>query len=191
MILRGWVQYPNYFWIQYHNILYQVTYVDIWHIYEILIYNGNVPTYIERYGKMHTKSNLMLFDAQCYGTYTELLLNNSPLKYVDCYKYLGHNINNKLDDESDMKSKIGLLYGRSNMLIRKFYFCSSSVKNRLFCTYCGNPYLCVLWVKFKKSVGKSVKVNNSFRILHNLNMRCSASEMFVLNNVRSYPEMCL
>ena len=50
---------------------------------------------------------------------------------------------------------------------------------------------CVLWVKFKKYVGKSVKVafNNSFRIMHNLNMRCSASEMFVLNNVRSYPEM--
>ena len=63
----------------------------------------------------------MLFDTQCYGTYTQILLNNS-LKYVDCY-----NINNKLDDESDMKSKIGLLYGRSNMLIRKFYFCSSSV----------------------------------------------------------------
>ena len=40
-------------------------------------------------------------------------------------------------------------------------------------------------------MGKSVKVafNNSFRILHNLNMRCSASEIFVLNNVRSYPEM--
>ena len=77
------------------------------------------------------------------------------------------------------------------MLIRKFYFCSSSVKHRLFSTYFGNPYLCVLWVKFKKSVGKSVKVafNNSFRILHNLNMRCSASEMIVLNNVRSYPEM--
>ena len=57
-----------------------------------------------------------------------------------------------LDDESDMKSKIGLLYGRSNMLIRKLYL--------LFSTYCGNPYLCVLWVK--KSVGKggkSVKVN--------------------------------
>ena len=40
-------------------------------------------------------------------------------------------------------------------------------------------------------MGKSVKVafNNSFRILHNLNMCCGASEMFVLNNVRSYAEM--
>ena len=45
------------------------------------------------------------------------------------------------------------------------------------------PYLCVLWVKFKNSVGKSV--NNYFRIPHNLNMRYSASgsDMFVLNNV--------
>ena len=100
----------------------------------------------------------MLFDTQWYGTYTEILRNNSPLKYVDCYKYLGHNINNKLDDESDMKSKISLLYGRSNMLIHKFYFCSSSVKNRLFSNYCSNPYLCMLWVKSKKYVGKSVKL---------------------------------
>ena len=69
----------------------------------------------------------MLFDTQCYGTYTEILLINYPLKYIDCYKYLGHNISNHLDDESDMKSKICLLYGRSKMLIRKFYFCSSSV----------------------------------------------------------------
>ena len=40
-------------------------------------------------------------------------------------------------------------------------------------------------------MGKSVKVafNNSLRILHNFHMRCSASEMSALNNVRSYPEM--
>ena len=64
----------------------------------------------------------MLFDTQCYGTHTEILLNNSPLKYVDYYKYLDHNINNKLDDESDMKSKKVFSMGVVKCLFLNFIF---------------------------------------------------------------------
>ena len=35
------------------------------------------------------------------------------------------------------------LYARSNMLRRKFYFCSGQVKNKLFSAYCNNIYICV------------------------------------------------
>ena len=110
-------------------------------------------------------------------------------KYVDVYKYLGHNIDNKLNDETDMKSKERSLYGRSNQLIQKFYFCSNRVKNHLFSSYCSNMYLCVLWVKYRVSAIRSLTVafNNAFRILHNLSRRCSASGMFVNSGVRSYP----
>ena len=138
-----------------------------------------------------TKSQIMLFDTRNIGFNIEICLNNVPMKYTECYKYLGHIIDNKLKDEADMKSKERSLYGRSNMLIRKFYFCSTVVKNRLFSSYCSNMYLCVLWVNYRKCAFNSLKVafNNAFRILHKLNMRCSASAMFVYSNVRSYPEM--
>lgn len=138
-----------------------------------------------------TKSQVMLFDTRKYGTDTDIVLNGNTLLYVEKYKYLGHIIDNKLNDEADMKSKIGQLYGRSNMLIRKFYFCSTDVKNRLFSAYCDNLYLSYLWVNSRKSVFHSVKVayNNAYRILHNLDRRCSASGMFVNNHVVSFPEM--
>ena len=137
------------------------------------------------------KSQLMHFDTKLYGNNTQIFLNDHLLKYVDVYKYLGHNIDNKLNDETDMKSKERSLYGRSNQLIRKFYFCSNRVKNHLFSSYCSNMYLCVLWVKYRVSAIRSLTVafNNSFRILHNLSRRCSASGMFVNSGVRSYPEM--
>ena len=133
----------------------------------------------------------MLFDTRKYGANCEVFLGGKPLVYVDNYKYLGHIIDNKLSDEADMNSKIGQLYGRSNILIRKFYFCTTEVKNRLFSTFCNNLYLSYLWVNSRKSVFQSVKVafNNAYRILHNLDRRCSASGMFVNNGVQSYPEM--
>ena len=140
-----------------------------------------------------SKSQLMLFDSQKYGVEANLTLAGTSLKYVSNYNYLGHIIDNRLRDdlEVDMQSKKGLLYGRSNMLIRQFYNCSKEIKNRLFSAYCSNLYLCFLWSSYRQSVYNAVKVayNNSYRILHNLDRRCSASGMFVLNNVYSFPEM--
>ena len=73
------------------------------------------------------------------------------------------------------------------MLLRKFQFCSEHVNNKLFMTYCNNVYLCSLWVKYRKQCMRQfiVSYNNSFRILHGLPMRCSASGMFATANVDS------
>ncbi len=49
------------------------------------------------------KSQLMLFNTRLYGDSPDTILNNAPLKYVDQYKYLGYVIDNKLNDEYDMK----------------------------------------------------------------------------------------
>ena len=79
-----------------------------------------------------------------------------------------------------VKAKVGCLYGRSNILLRKFYFCSERVQNRLFSSYCSNLYLCSLWANYRKSSISRfiVSYNNAFKMLHNLHMRCSASSMF-------------
>ena len=45
------------------------------------------------------------------------------------YTYLGHIITDNLCDDADIKAKVGCLYCRSNILLRKFYFCSERVKN--------------------------------------------------------------
>ena len=62
-------------------------------------------------------------------------LGDAVLNTTKSYKYLGHIICDDLLDENDIKSKERSLYGRSNILLRKFYFCSKKVKNKLNCSH--------------------------------------------------------
>ena len=66
------------------------------------------------------------------------------LNVTKSYKYLRHIINDNLYDETDIKAKERGLYGRCNVLLRTFYFCSERVKNKLFTCYCSNLFLCSL-----------------------------------------------
>ena len=142
------------------------------------------------------KSQLMFFDTLKYGHMKDIMLGQNALSVIKSYTYLGHIITDNLCDEPDNKAKVGCLYGRSNILLRKFYFCSERVKNRLFSSYCSNLYLCSLWAKYRKSSIRHfiVSYNNAYRILHNLPMRCSASFMFanaVVDNCTTRVRKCI
>ena len=134
----------------------------------------------------------MFFDTMKYGHMKNIMLGQKTLNVTKSYTYLGHIITDNLCDEADIKAKVGCLYGRSNILLRKFYFCSERVKNRLFSSYCSNLYLCSLWENYRKSSMSRliVSYNNAFRILHNLHMRCSASFMFA-NALVDSCSMCI
>ena len=67
------------------------------------------------------------------------------MQYVCKYKYLGCIIADTLRNDDDIKRTIRGIYARSNMLMRKFYNCSSHVKKFLFKTYCTNFYCAQLW----------------------------------------------
>ena len=54
------------------------------------------------------------------------MLFKTTLNVTKSYTYLGHIITDNFCDESDIKSKVGCLYARSNILLRKFYFCRTS-----------------------------------------------------------------
>ena len=87
----------------------------------------------------------------------------------------------------NIKSKERSLYGRSNLFLRQFYFCSTAVKNRLFTYYCSVVYMCASWTNYRKCVTRHfiISYNNAFRIIHNLKVRCSASIMFVRARINS------
>ena len=72
----------------------------------------------------------MFFDTRKTGNVTGIRLGDIALNFTSSYKYLGHIITNDLSDDADIKEKIGSLYARSNMLLRKFHFCSDNVKNK-------------------------------------------------------------
>ena len=77
------------------------------------------------------KSQLVFFDTLKYGHMKDILLGQNALSVTKSYTYLGQIITDNLCDEPDIKAKVGCLYGRSNILLRKFYFCSERVKNRI------------------------------------------------------------
>ena len=113
-----------------------------------------------------------------------VVINNHTLPYTKKCKYLGHIINNNLTDDDDIARQKRCIYVQANALTRKFNLCNSSIKTTLFNSYCGSMYVC-LWCNLK---GITVAYNNSFRILHNISPRCSASHMFATIYVKSFNE---
>ena len=136
-----------------------------------------------------SKSQVMFFDTLKHGHMTNITLGQITLHVTKSYIYLGHIglIPDNLCDDADIKAKVGCIYGRSNVMLRKFYFCSERVKNWLFSSYYNNLYLCSVWANYRKSSISHfiVSYNNAFIILHNLHRRCSASSMFA-NAVEYY-----
>ena len=80
------------------------------------------------------------------------------------------------------------LYARSNMIIRKFTSASLSTKTMLFNAFCTPIYGCALWCSmYQYSYRKlNIAYNDAFRQLLQEPRWCSASQLFVNNNVSSF-----
>ena len=68
-------------------------------------------------------------------------LTGSNLKFVDNFKYLGHIIDNCLNDDGDINRELKSLFVRANLLCRRFQRCSLQVKLKLFRAFCICLYL--------------------------------------------------
>ena len=123
-------------------------------------------------------------------TLPELFLNNRCLEYVKHCKYLSVFIQNA-SCEMDIKRQLRKFYGNANLLLRKICKCSDNVKISLFKSYCANLYCSQFWINSRicETTKLRVAYNNSFRRLMKLDYRCSASSMFVNNNVLSFKEL--
>ena len=84
-------------------------------------------------------------------------LNN----YLSGFRYLGHIINDRLQDDCDIRCEIRSLFAWTNLLINKFGNCSYEVKKLLFKSYCLCMYNLALWKYY------SVTVFNKFKSCYN------------------------
>jgi len=87
---------------------------------------------------------------QCFPQFT---LENCKLSYVPQFKYLGHIIEHTFCDDSDVNKVLRNLFARVNVLIRRFSYCSTHFKLRLFKSYCLCYYDIALWQNYHVSVG--------------------------------------
>ena len=63
-----------------------------------------------------------------------VFLSGAPLRFVSCYRYLGHIIASNLKDDQDIEREVKSLNVRGNAMIRKFGFIPIDVKCNLFRT---------------------------------------------------------
>ena len=118
-------------------------------------------------------------------------LNLQKLSFVPKFKYLGSFITQDNSDDENMRRLRGNCYARSNGIIKNFYACSPVVKCDLFKAFCCNMYCFHLWCDLKNETLRRLIVgyNHSFRIIMKYPRHCSASGMFVFNNVPSFKEL--
>jgi len=81
-------------------------------------------------------------------TFPSFKLDNMDLKYVSEFKYLGHFITNDEHDDKDVLCEVRAMFTHTNILARRFFSCSVSVKIVLFRTFCICFYGMKLWQRY-------------------------------------------
>jgi len=90
-------------------------------------------------------------------SFPQFRLVGKYLSFVPTFKYLGHIIDNKLMDDTDVQRELKCLFTRVNILTRRFSRCSLQVKLRLFRSYCICFYDIALWKNVKVCVLNKLK----------------------------------
>ena len=68
-----------------------------------------------------------------------------PIEYVDSFSHLGHIITSHLSDAADINNRRNNFVGQVNSVLCFFNNLNSSIKYKLFQSYCMSIYGCELW----------------------------------------------
>ena len=100
------------------------------------------------------------------------MIGTEVLKYFDNTKYLGIIFCETLKDDKDMIGQLGLLYAKSNKVLRILSHCTTDVKLVLFDNYCTSLYCPFIGTDYTKRIFSKLWVafNNAYRKIFNLPM---------------------
>ena len=82
------------------------------------------------------------------SSFPSFTLGSHTLQYVKRFRYLGHIINDRFNDDDDILREVRNLFIRTNMLISRFNKCSTIIKVKLFKAYCLCIYDMALWQRY-------------------------------------------
>ena len=110
-------------------------------------------------------------------------LNGKPLEIVSKIKYLGCIISSDGYDNLDIARMVRSIYATGNVLIRKFYMCTTDVKVKLFNSYLTSFYGLTVWYNYSNdSFSKlSVAYKRIFRGFFNIPLINTSTTENMLN----------
>ena len=110
-----------------------------------------------------------------------MTLNGVPMEYVTDVKYLGFMFTSEFKDDVDMQKQL-------RNFLRQFAKCDKSVKVKPFKSFRTWYYCPSLWLDITKHSTMKLRVayNNLNNKKFKLHMRCSASQMYVDNNLLNF-----
>jgi len=76
---------------------------------------------------------MLFYDFYDFPNFT---FDGCALNFVSEFRYLGHVLNDNLNDDDDIYRELKCLFVRTNMLISRFHHCSKNVKLALFRSFC-------------------------------------------------------
>ena len=129
----------------------------------------------------------VLVQNKLQSTPPSFVLGKQIIPAVDKSKYLGI-IVSEINCDADLKRQIRKYCASTNILLRKFSYCSPDIKCCMFKYYCATMYCSSMWFDSTVISMKKLKVayNNGIRRLLNLPKYNSASEVFVNLNILSF-----
>ena len=141
------------------------------------------------YNCTKTKCMYILPDSLADLRIPDLYLKKSKLVWTTSKMYLGVVFSSDQLDDLDINRERCSMYGRGNILVRKFKKCSESIKLRLFKSYCNQFYCSALWCRYSNLNKLRVAYNNTFRMLFNIRGIVSYTNIYM--NVGLYTWMAL
>ena len=100
------------------------------------------------------KTKCMVFSSKSKEKTDKLIsIWQSPIKYVDSFKYLGFYIQSNMRDTEDIVNTRGKFYRDFNCILRKFAYVDKDVLLYFFRQYCLQLYSAELWLDSKSASG--------------------------------------
>ena len=81
---------------------------------------------------LNTQKTVSMVFSSIANEFLVFVVGGSPIKFVNQFKYLGHIVTDVLSDDDDILREVKNLFVPTNTPLRKFHYCSVSVKIVLF-----------------------------------------------------------
>lgn len=133
-----------------------------------------------------TKSQMLIYNANCNASEQRLFLNGSQIQVVDSCKHLGVTIGKDAEKQNVERTAQDMVR-RTNLLMSNYGYCTWNVLSSLFKSFCCHFYGCPLWCLNSRSIDYiHTALRKCCRRVLKLHPRTRSKYLHSLMNMRNF-----